>query len=414
MRNTYPELTSTTIKTWTDWFREDWFGKVVYKSPITHTIRFKDIEIVVWFLALDRPDDIRKVLSLEITGAWVNEAREIPKSIIDALGDRVERFPAEKDGGCTWAGVIMDTNPPDDDHWWYRLAEDERPLGWEFFRQPGGLIERGGEFIHNPDAENLDNLPRDYYLKRMGGKKKEHIRVYYCAQYGFVVDGKPVIGEYVDSTHCAVTDIKPVKTLPIHIGIDFGLTPAAVFGQQLPNGRWVWIDELVTEDMGAVRFAELLKTKLNREYQGFTFEIYGDPAGDNRSQTDERTCFEILQGHGIAAVPAPTNDFTVRREAIAVPLSRLIDGKPGLLVSPKCKVTRKGLAGGYCYKRVQISGQERYQDKPDKNRYSHPVEAAGYMMCGAGEGFRAVHGSYDEDGDNYEDSRIGRSAVGGY
>ncbi len=71
-------------------------------------------------------------------------------------------------------------------------------------------------------------------------------------------------------------------------------------------------------------------------------------------------------------------------------LNRLVNGQPGLLVSPKCRITRKGMAGGYHYKRVQVVGDERYQDKPNKNRFSHPCEAAQYMMLGAGEGYTVV------------------------
>jgi len=64
----------------------------------------------------------------------------------------------------------------------------------------------------------------------------------------------------------------------------------------------------------------------------------------------------------------------------------MIDGKPGLLVSPKCRITRKGMAGGYHYRRVQVVGEERFHNKPNKNRFSHPCEAGQYMMLGAGEG----------------------------
>ena len=135
-----------------------------------------------------------------------------------------------------------------------------------------------------------------------------------------------------------------------------------------------------------IRFGEILGIKLRNEYAGFDTEIYGDPSGDSRAQTDETTPFSILQTQKILAKPAPSNDYTLRREAVAVPLSRLIDGEPGLIISPKCKVTRKGMAGGYCYRRVQVVGNERFHDKPDKNRFSHPCEAGQYLMLGAGEG----------------------------
>lgn len=385
VRNTYRELSDTTVKTWLDWFPEEHFGPM-NKQDMTHRLAFGDVEAEVMFRALDRPGDIKKVLSLEVTIAWLNEVREIPKGIVDAVGDRVGRYPAIKDGGCTFSGVIADTNPPDDDHWIYRLAEEERPPGWAFFRQPGGLLEVNGEFVPNVTAENLKHLEPAYYQRRVGGKGKDYIRVYYCGQYGFVKEGKPVHPEYVDSVHCTQEPIPSDPKRTLYIGLDFGLTPAAVFGQQDVAGRWKWIDEVVTEDMGTTRFAEVLGAHITRHYPGYDLEIWGDPAGDDRAQTDENTPFKILKAAGIEAKKCFTNDPTIRRDAVAVPFGRLIDGKPGLMISPKCKVTRKGLAGGYCYRRVQIAGDERYHDKPDKNRYSHPVEAGEYMMVGAGEG----------------------------
>jgi hypothetical protein len=39
---------------------------------------------------------------------------------------------------------------------------------------------------------------------------------------------------------------------------------------------------------------------------------------------------------------APSQDLTLRREAVAACLTRLVDGEPGLLLSPQCKVLRAG------------------------------------------------------------------------
>ena len=47
---------------------------------------------------------------------------------------------------------------------------------------------------------------------------------------------------------------------------------------------------------------------------------------------------------------------------------------------------RKAMVGGYRYRRVRDSGTERYQDKPDKNHFSHVAEAGQYLMLGGGEG----------------------------
>jgi hypothetical protein len=128
---------------------------------------------------------------------------------------------------------------------------------------------------------------------------------------------------------------------------------------------------------------------LDAWFPDFEFEGFGDPAGAQRSQADERTALGILrETTGVHFRPAPSNDFTVRREAVAGALNRMIDGEPGLLISPACLIARKGMAGGYRLRRLQVSGDERYADRPEKNEYSHICEAAQYAMLGAGEGPR--------------------------
>ena len=194
-----------------------------------------------------------------------------------------------------------------------------------------------------------------------------------------MLDGKPVYSEFTDSFHVTEWAV-PMPGYEIRIGLDFGLTPAAVFVQQDVHGRWRAIDELVAYDMGITRFGEQLNAKIQADYAGYKFKVYGDPAGDQRAQTDERTPFMILRANGINAVPARTNDFNLRREAVAVPLMRIIDGKPGLAIHPRCRQLRKGMAGKYCYRRVQIIGDDRYHDKPDKGPYSHVCEALQYVM----------------------------------
>ena len=398
VRNTYRELLDTTVKTWLEQFPERLWG-AFNRQTMTHHIKLPKtpkepgLDMEVMFRALDRPDDIKKLLSLELTMAWVNEAREIPFSIIQTLDDRVGRFPPASEEGCTYRGVIMDTNPPDEDSWWFRLAHNldirtgepkEGVLeGWTFYDQPPGVIRAGTEWRTNPDAENLENLEANFYAERCQGRTDDHIKVFYANEYGFAVDGRPIYPEYQDSIHCQPCE--PNRHKPIHIGLDFGLTPVAVFSQQLPGGRWIVFDELQSHDMGILRFCEWFGPMLRSKYGDFEKVITGDPAGSQRAQTDEHTVFEMLNGQGIPATPASTNDFDIRREAVATALSRMIDGKPGLVISPECRYLRKGMAGGYCYRRLNVPGRERFMDKPDKNEYSHAPEALQYALMGAGE-----------------------------
>lgn len=404
IRNTNPQLKTTTIKTWLDWFPEDEWGPFHWSVPFTHHIKKGDIDLEVIFLALDRPEDVKKLLSLELTGVWINEAREIPKSIVDACSMRVGRYPSMRDGGPTWYGVIADTNPPDTEHWWSILSGDSvlpdyiskseakmlvKPDNWTFYNQPPAMLEikdkdnQVSDYEDNPTKENGKNLTAEYYKNIIRGKTKSWIDVYVLNKLGQVSDGKPVYESFVHNTHVAKGDLAIADGVPVFVGIDFGLTPACVFAQRL-RGRWIVFDELVAEDMGIVRFSELMKQHM-AQYLPREFIIFGDPAGDQRVQTDESTPFQILRGRGLNARPAPSNDVSLRLESVNAVLNRMTDGESGMLIDPKCTNLIKGFDGGYHYKRLQVSG-ERYDDRPNKNRFSHVHDAFQYLLLGAGEG----------------------------
>ena len=113
--------------------------------------------------------------------------------------------------------------------------------------------------------------------------------------------------------------------------------------------------------------------------------IWGDPAGSQRDQIYETTAYDHLRSQGLLARPTATNEFKTRREAGALPMTRLIEGKPGFMVHRECYRLRKALAGGYHFKRVAIGTQERFKDVPSKNMHSHVADALGYLLLGGGE-----------------------------
>ena len=390
IRNTYGELKDTTVKTWLEWFGEEWFGKFNRaQGEMKHHVQIGDIDCEVLFRALDKPDDARKVLSLELTGAFINEAREVPKAIVDALTDRVGRFPPMRDGGPTWRGIILDTNPPDEGHWWYHASEEEKPNGWEFFSQPPGLMFKDDKWIENPDAENTAHLEKRYYATRSAGKREDYIRVYYGNQYGFVQEGKSVWPEYADHIHGSKGDLAFLIGRPVFVGLGLGLESAALFGQKKDNGQWLWLDELMPDFGGAVNFAERLSTKMASDFPaGTMFRVFATKPTNPFDA--EAEAIQILRGRKIIAAPCRENDATLRREAVAGVLSRLINGEPGLLISPKCKIPRKAMSGGYCSAKIQGAG-ERYHDQPMKNRYAPLAEAAQYMLVGGGEAAYVFH-----------------------
>ena len=374
IRNTFPQLRDTTIRTFHQWLPPRIFGEWRVADHEYTITKLPDTEIQVLFRALDRPDHISNLLSLELTGAWVNEAREVPWSVIRALLGRVGRYPAMKDGGPSWSGVWFDTNPPDDESWWFELFEDKVKPGTDqpndmdvaLFKQPSGLSDK---------AENLPNLKKGYYQDLASMYDEETAKVYIHGEYGYIKDGKPVFPEYVDSLHCG--ECKPVPGRTIYRGWDFGLTPACIFTQILPNGQWIIFDEMWDPDSGIDRFGDSVNEYCSREYPRFKFEDIADPAGSQRAQTNEKSCFDILKGKGIMVQPG-TQDLTTRIESVRKPMRTLVGGNPQLLISQRCKMLRKGFQGRYQYKRLQVSA-EKYHEKPDKNDYSHVHDALQYV-----------------------------------
>lgn len=412
VRNTLPELRTTTMKTWKSWFppgdpkkNPGTFGPFSGQPPYTHMISYDlpdgtKAEMEAIFLALDVPEDVKKLLSLECTAIWFNEAREIHKDHVDAGTGRAGRFPSVKDGGCTRKAIIMDTNPPNEEHWLAEF-EPEPPEGWEFFVQPGGL---------EPDAENLENLNqpdnweeltleqrrehgRRYYLDMIPGKDPEWVNVYIHNQFGTIVRGVPVYqANWNRKIHLAAEPIPIRAKVPVTIGIDCsGRHPAVVYLQPVGRGRWQPVRELCIMDqkgMGAENFTRYFVDDLKKHFPDSPIdEIWGDPAGNAPAQNDENTYFDILnrelRKYGLRAKASPGLRFPDRFEAVVWMLSTLVDGEPMLEISPECKVLAQGFHGKYMFKEINTAGGgTRVDDRPVKNLWSNPHDALQYAACG--------------------------------
>lgn len=406
IRNTYPELRTTTMKSWHQWVPQH-LGRWRESGPPMHHIIDKKnkLDWEVLFVALDRPDDVAKLLSMELSDAYINEAREVPKAILDGLTGRVGRYPPMWQAEPTNVQILMDTNPPDTDHWWYILAEQD--ITTEKNRQLiqsmkeaeetlliNGILKEGQKLIsffkqpsgRSGKAENLENLRPGYYEFQMAGKSLDWIKVYVDGEYGFIMDGLPVYPEYKDSVHAA-KEFNVIPGLGLRLGMDWGLTPACTFSQRRADGRWQVLDEFVSERMGINTFAVEVARRLQERYPGVKIvAAHGDPAGDAVTP-EEQTCFKIVNavlGAGIVT-PAPSNDPTRRREGLSFLLKTLVDGEPAIQIHPRCSTLRKGLAGGFHRRRMLVVGEERYRDVPEKNNFSHVCEALEYDVISAGE-----------------------------
>lgn len=378
IRNTFAMLKSTTIPSWVTWCPAHYGKLTMGTSPITHKIVTDDLDIEIIFMPLDSEDDVKKLLSLEVTMAWIDECREVPKAVLDGLTGRVGRYPSKMQGGCTWSGIVLSTNPSDQENWVYKIAADT-PEGWSVYRQPGGTT---------PEAENLENLPDGYYSRIAAGKEEEWKSVYIGGEFGFTIEGRAVFTSFRDKVHVAPAPILPVPELGLILGADWGLTPACAIGQCLPDGRLIILDEFVCFDTGIIRFAETLSAYIKRHYPNNPVAIaVGDPSGTARAQSDERTIFELMNTHTPWRWrPAQSNELTIRIEAVNLALNRMIDGKPGFQLSPTCRTLRKAFAGGYFYKKVSSANNATFHETPNKNEFSHISDALQYLALAAGAG----------------------------
>lgn len=400
IRNTYPELRSTTIKTWLSWYPEEKFGKIKWGSPITQLIKFNDVEIEVLFMPVDSVDDIGKLMSLELTWVYINELQFIHKRVFEICKQRVNRYPSKKDGAAlSWTGIWADTNPPDADHWIYKTFEHNIPDDYKIFKYKSPIIKHNSP----PEDETKYSKSRDgtiyttdmsvdyiavqndpnYWLKLVSGSTDEEIKVNLMGQYGVVVDGKPVHSTYNDKIHYADYPIEASRNIEIGLGFDFGLTPACAIVQLSPLGELLVIGELWTEDMDLRDFASNVVVPyldVNYPWWRTNYVSVNDPAGVIASQTDGRNCEQILKECGIKSSSAASNNApTARRDALKYFLSRLTGGTGALRISSKCPMIRKGLMGHFQYQRIRVSGEDRYHEKPLKNIYSHICEALEYI-----------------------------------
>ncbi len=380
VRNTRQQLTDTTLKTWLEWYPHGVAG-TWKETTRTFTLRFADVICEVLFRALDDEDDVKQLLSLELTGAYINEARELPLSIIVGLRSRIGRYPSRKEVEPTWAGVIADTNPPDEDHWIHKKFEEEKPRGWEIFKQPGGLD-------HN--AENRENLPPSYYEDMMEGADEKWIKVHVHAKYGPSRMGRGVYdGTFVEDFHVAKTELLPSRALPLIIGMDFGRTPAATFEQKDLQGRQLILDEVWAENCGLDRFIDqFVMPKLTTRFPGFRAIVCGDPAGWDKSQINDKSCADVLHAKRLRAIKAPTNTIDRRIEAVERQLREQIDGKAKLLIDPRCSRLIAGYKGRYLYK---LRRDGTFELTPAKNDYSHIHDARQYAaLCSEYAGDLAI------------------------
>lgn len=385
VRESYRQLHDSTRRT-----LQEWFGgcSSYHKGDEQLRITIPNVDGDVLTHELDfrhcrRPEEVSNLLSTEYGVMWLEEpvpAYQVEGGVIGA-GLPQELFDMAlmrlRQGGLHRTNILLSFNPPSKFHWIYD----------EFFRPSADeLRERDYALFRCKPYENAKHLPPNYYQSMLSRLGEDLARRFVLGEVVTIYPGRRVYTEAYEQIHF-VENLQPTPGLPLVIAFDFGLTPVAVIGQTLPSGRLLILSELQLWSSGIARLAEELKELLKRDFPGFTrWRCWGDPAGAQRAQTDERTCFQLLAAEGFAVNPGAV-DFTARFEAVSKRFGRFIDGQPAVLIDRShCPVLMESLLGGYRYGK---SWDHQKDPAPMKNKFSHSANAFEYLCSGE---FSAVSG----------------------
>ncbi len=365
-RNTRPQLRDSVLKSVFDWLPPNGSTIVWMESDMTLKLKFK-LSDDTWvqsewlFRALDDERDAQRLLSVEYTVVWLSEFREIPFPLLTDVMSRTGRYPAASDGGCTWRGVLAESNMPTRGSDWHRYLELELPSIAQKFIQPSGI---------GPLAENLQFLAPDYYSVLMETATPGWIQAHILSEYPDSLDGRAVYAATFSSDrHVSKVELPVIGrgalAPPILMGVDQGRNPAALFGQVQPGGsRLNVLSELMGSNMSMETFGrEHIVPHVAANYPGVPILAVMDPAGFFKGQANDQTPADVLMSMGFRVIPAPSNLIPRRLAAV----DSLFIRHDGIIIDPRCRTLITGLAADYRFK-VKKSGE--LEEIPEKR---HPI-----------------------------------------
>ena len=390
VRQTLKQLKDTVLKDCQTWLKGLGYWKV---SENTFYVEFDDVRSEWIFIPLEDAEDQARLLSMQLTGAWLSECIEMDLDVLAPLSGRLGRYPSGTKGTPTWHGWIADTNFPTEMTPWHTFMENP-PIGISIFKQPSGL---------SPEAENLNwlvqteetiALPLDHptrvaqgrkYYERfvdMYGEDSDWVRRYVHAEYGDDPSGAAVFKASFKSDFHIVDETLLIPGHPILIGQDFGRNPWSLIAQMDHLGRLIVHQEVPATNVGLEKHVEqsLRPILFSNKYLGYRVCAVGDPSGVAKGNVSEESCFDALNRLGIPCFPAPTNDIEPRLRAVEALLGRQTNGGPSLMISRTgAPFLCRAMSGGYRFTKHKTGALKTQPDKNDKEGFSHVADDLQYL-----------------------------------
>ena len=401
VRQTLKQLKDTVLKDCQQWLGGVGEWRV---SENTFHLNFGDVRSEWIFIPLENAEDQARLLSMQLTSAWLSECIEMNFDVLGPISGRLGRYPSASRGTPSWFGMIADTNMPTEMTPWHQFFEN-LPPNWQLYRQPSGLAKPEFDQYGNQigGAENLNwlvqtassiKLPLDHparleqgrkYYERfvdMYGEDSDWVKRYVYAEYGNDPSGAAVFRESFNAAFHVVDETLVIPGYPIIIGQDFGRNPWSLICQMDHMGRLLVHEEVAATNVGLEKhILENLRPRLYSErYLGCKIAVVGDPSGVAKGSVSEESCFDALKRMGLSAFPAPTNDISPRLRAVEALLGRQVNGGPALMINgSRCPWLVRALSGGYRFKKNKDGALRVIPEKNTKEGFDHVADDLQYV-----------------------------------
>lgn len=394
VRQTLKQLKDTVLKDCQNWLGQLGRWKV---SENTFHLEFNDVRSEWVFIPLEDAEDQARLLSMQLTGAWLSECIEMDLDVVGPISGRLGRYPSGAQGTPTWHGFIADTNFPTEMTPWHTFVEEcivNQSKGVQIFKQPSGLSPLAENLNWLVQTEKTIQLPLDHpvrlaqgrrYYERfveMYGEDSDWVKRYVKAEYGDDPSGAAVFKNTFRPDFHIVNETMLIPGYPILVGQDFGRNPWSLIAQMDHLGRLVVHQEVPGTNVGLEKHVnENLRPLLfSNRYMGFKVCCVGDPSGRAKGSIAEETCFDALARLGLPAFPAPTNDIEPRLRAVEALLGRQVNGGPALMISRSgCPHLCRAMSGGYRFTKLKTGALRTVPDKTDKEGFSHVADDLQYL-----------------------------------
>jgi len=390
VRQTLKQLKDTVLKDIQSWLAGLGEWRV---SENTFYLDFGDVKSEWVFIPLENAEDQARLLSMQLTGAWLSEAIEMNFDVLAPISGRIGRYPSGNRGVPSWYGIIADTNMPVELSDWHRFMTDP-PADWQIFVQPSGMAENAENLNYLLQTEDTKVLPfnhpartaqgRKYYERflQMYGSESAWVKRYVYAQYGDDPSGEAVFKASFKPSFHVVPDTLVIPGYPLIVGQDFGRNPWSLIGQVDHMGRVLIHQEVPASNVGLEKHIEMyLRPVLwATKYATSKVILVGDPSGISKGTIAEESCFEALKRMGLPAFPALTNAIDPRLRAVETLLGRQVNGGPALVINGQgCPWLVRAMTGGYRYKKHKDGALRTIPEKFDKEGFSHVADCLQYI-----------------------------------